>query len=92
MSAPDPYLEVVHEHWAEIVTLYRAFEERRPVMLYDLQERRIYAYPYAAYRAELSPRSRKLLTAQYREAKKEDRIVVFVRDNEKKKLVSYCLA
>ncbi len=92
LKAGDPYLDVVAEHWRQILTLYVTFQDKRPVMLYDIQERRIYAYPYAEFKADLSKRSQGLLTRQYQEAKREDKIVVFVRDNKKKKLVSYCLA
>lgn len=39
-----------------------------------------------------SPVMQALLKRQYEEAASQDKIVVFVRDNEKRKLVSYCLA
>ena len=88
----DPYLDVVAEQWKNILLLYLKFQDKRPVMLFDIQERRIYAYPYVEFKADLSKRSQGLLTRQYQEARREDKIVVFVRDNKKKKLVSYCLA
>lgn len=88
----DPYLEIVAEHWRHVVALYLAFQNSRPVMLFDVQERKIYAYPYADFKAGLSRRSQVLLKRQYDEATSEDKIIVFVRDNEKRKLVSYCLA
>lgn len=88
----DPYLDLVAEQWDYIVRLYVAFEHKRPVMLFDVQEKRIYAYPYAEFKADLSNRSQALLKKQYSEAIAEDMIVVFVRDNEKRKLLSYCLA
>ena len=88
----DQYFHLVSKHWDHIVRLYVTFEAKRPVMLFDVQEGRIYAYPYAEFMAGLSKRSQKLLKRQYSEAIAEDKIVVFVRDNEKRKLVSYCLA
>ena len=92
VKTKDPYLDVVAEHWQKILTLYVAFQDKRPVMLFDTQEGRIYAYPYAEFKADLSKWSQGLLERQYQEAKREDKIVVFVRDNAKKRLVSYCLA
>ena len=87
-----PYLDIVAKHWWHIVRLYLAFEDRRPVMLFDVQEMRVYAYPCAESRADLFKRSQRLLERQYNEASREDKILVFVRDNEQRQLVSYCLA
>jgi hypothetical protein len=85
----DEYLDVAYEQWENIFWLYREFEEKHPVMLYDIQEQRIYAYPYEDYLKELSEKSRVMLREQYEEAMRENKIVVFIRDNEARRLVSY---
>lgn len=59
------------------------------MMLFDVQERRVYAYPYAGFKAGLSKRSQGLLSRQYKEAMAAGETVVFVRDNKKRKLVSF---
>ena len=87
----DRYLRLAEKHWDDITMLYGVFEDKRPVMLFDVQDKRIYAYPYAGFMADLSERSQVLLKQQYSEAIAKDKIVVFVRDNKKRKLVSYCL-
>jgi hypothetical protein len=87
----DPYLHVVHRHWSSIVMMYERYADKKPVMLFDIQEQRIYALPYAAYRAELSQRSQASLKAQYEHAVANSDVVVFVRDNQQKKLVSFSL-
>ena len=87
----DPYLEIVYEHWPHILSLYEAYAIKRPVMLFDIQEQRIYALPYQEYRAELSKRSQVWLKKQYKHAIANAEIVVFIRDKEKGKLVSYSL-
>jgi len=87
----DIYLKTVDRFWPHIVTLYEAFAAKKPVMLVDIQEQRIYALPYREYRAGLSERSQASLKKQYRQALASGEIVVFVRDNEKEKLVSYSL-
>ena len=87
----DRYLEILIENQSYILTLYEKFADKKPVMLYDLQERRIYAMPYREYRATLSKRSQISLKKQYDRAMADGDIVVFVKDNEKEKLVSYSL-
>ncbi|MDP2999637.1 MAG: hypothetical protein Q8N47_19260 [Bryobacterales bacterium] len=58
------------------------------MILLDIQAAKIYAYPYHGFLAGLSLRSQKLLEQQYEEAVKKGEVVVFVRDNEKRRLVS----
>lgn len=57
-------------------------------MLYDGQERRIYAYPYREFAADLSARSQVALAEEYAAALRSGQMVVFVRDNVKRRLVS----
>jgi hypothetical protein len=71
-----------------ILMFYKRFEDKRPVMLLDLPSQLIYAYPYEGFKADLSPRSQAMLESQYERALAEDKIVVFVRDNETRRLVS----
>lgn len=87
----DPYLEMVYDQWFNIFRFYQLFANKHPVMLFDIQEQRIYAYPYAEFKADLSQRSQAMLEEQYRAALARNQVVVFVRDNEKRKLVSYTL-
>jgi len=87
----DPYFAVVQEFWPHILMHYQEFEDKKPVMLFDIQEQRLYVYPYDGFKAELSERSQNLLEQQYERALAEQKIVVFVRDNDQKKLVSYSL-
>jgi hypothetical protein len=57
-------------------------------MQLDLQSQKIYAYPYKEFKAELSPRSQAMLEAEYERAIAQEKIVVFVRDNETRRFVS----
>ena len=72
----DPYLDVVYQQWPFIVALYRKYADKNPVMLFDIQEQRVYAYPYDAYRAELSERSQASLERQYECTRNEGQVVV----------------
>ena len=88
----DPYWAVVCEHWPKILQWYQLFADKKPVMLFDIQEQRIYAYPYKEFKADLSQRSQARLDQPYRKTAAHNQIVVFVRDNEKRKLVSYTVS
>ncbi len=85
----DPYLDSLREVWYDIVTLYQEFEDKKPVMLFNLEERKLYAYPYLDYKKDLSESSQALLEKQYTRALKTGKMVVFVRDDAKKRLRSY---
>ena len=64
----------------DILTIYEAYRDKKPVMLFDIQEQRIYVYPYLEFKNDLSERSQRLLQDQYEQAMTDDKIVVFVRD------------
>ena len=85
----DPYWDVVQSLMQNILSIYEAYRDKKPVMLFDMQEQRPYVYPYLEFKNDLSARSQHLLQDQYEQAMAEDKIVVFVRDNDNRKLVSY---
>jgi hypothetical protein len=87
----DPVLATVVEHWEKIVAGYKQFEDKRPVVLYDIQEERVYLYPYEDFKTDMSPKSQVSLAEQYELAGKLGKMVMFVRDNEAEKLVSFIL-
>lgn len=75
----DYLLDAACEQWPSIRLLYDRFRDKKPVMLFDIQEQRIYAYPYTEFRKELSKRSQRSLKEQYERAGRENKVVVFVR-------------
>jgi len=66
-------------------------EDDKPVLLYDVQEQRLYVYPYEPFKTDLAPSSQASLTEQYEQAVEGNCFVLFVRDNVARKLVSYSL-
>ena len=50
----DPLFDAMAEHWEHIVEGYLQFEDGKPVMLYDIQEQRIYAFQYEGFKSEMS--------------------------------------
>jgi hypothetical protein len=88
----DPYLVQVHAAWDVLTKAYRDFSERGPLIaVFDIEEGRVYVYPFDAFRAELSPASQASLDEQWLDAQDRGEQVVFVRDNAARKLVSYSL-
>jgi hypothetical protein len=87
----DPYWPVLREQWPHIALLYGQYADKNPVMLFDIQERRVYAFLFREFHAELSEQSQASLADQYERALADGRIVVFIRDNEREQLVSYSL-
>jgi hypothetical protein len=88
----DPYLEAIQEQWPHIQVLYLIYESERPIILYDIQEKKIYAYPYREFRAELSKKSHESLKRDYKFACGHSSMIVFVRDNLERRLVSYIMS
>jgi hypothetical protein len=91
LPSSDYLLDAAQEHWPHILRLYRLFEDRKPILLLDIQEQQIYAYPYQEFKADLNERSQRILEEQYQQALRENKLVVFVRDNEKRRLVSFAI-
>ena len=87
----DDLINAALEIQDDIRRAYRIHEADRPVMLFHLQQDKIYAYPYADYKETLSQRSQAMLEQQYNEAQAENKIVVFVRDEATRRLASFSL-
>jgi hypothetical protein len=88
----DPYLKAIQEQWPYIRALYATYERKKPIILYDIQEKKIYAYPYKDFKAEMSENSQASLEHQYKSASLQGSMVVFVRDNTERKLISYTMS
>jgi hypothetical protein len=87
----DELLDTLLQFWPTIREAYENDAEKRPIILVDLQEEKVYAFPYLEFRNQLSPAGQKSLAEQYRQAETDHQVVVFARDNEKRRLVSYSL-
>lgn len=85
----DEYLDMIHKEWGNIIWLYKQFEDKKPIMLFDAQEQKIYAYPNNEFKNNLSKKSQELLETQYEEAIVNDYFVIFVRDSKKEIFRSY---
>ncbi len=68
------------------------YDRQRPIILYDIQEKKIYAYPYREFREELSKKSQVSLKRDYESACAHGSMIVFIRDNIQRRLVSYMMS
>jgi hypothetical protein len=84
----EEFFEIVSEHWGQILNIYKKFNDKKPIMLIDIQEQKLYAYPYLDYKSSLSERSQAMLEKEYEAALLNNKVVVFVRDNENEQLLS----
>ncbi len=92
MATKDALFDAACERADDILRLYRQFAEKRPVMLLELPSQRISAYPYLEFRNTLSERSQRMLEKEYREAVAHNKFVVFVKDNDREKMISFSVA
>jgi len=88
----DPYFAAVEAQWRNIRALYLTFESKKPIVLYDIDDQQIYAYPYKEFKSDMSERSQALLQHDYKFASTHGSMVVFVRDNTTRRLVSYVVS
>lgn len=88
----DPYLGLIEEQWANIASLYNEHADKYPVMLVDVRELEIHAFPFAEFRTLLDSPSQAALDEQYQRAVENRQMVLFVRDTEHKIFQSYSLA
>ena len=88
----DSYLEAIQEQWLNIRGLYMTYASKKPIILYDIQEQKIFAYPYDEFKAELSKKSQASLELDYTSASMSGSMIVFVRDNVERKLLSYTMS
>jgi hypothetical protein len=85
----DALVAAASERAGHILMFYKKFAEKKPVMLLELPSQKIYAYPYLDFKNTLSERSQKMLEKEYQEAVIHKQIVVFVKDNDRKQMISF---
>ena len=87
----DLYLDTIQEQWDTISQLYNEHAEQRPVMMLDVTAGEVHAFGYEQLMQLLDAESQTGLTAQYQRAVERREMVLFVRDPERKQLLSYTL-
>jgi hypothetical protein len=90
-SMSDPYIAVISEQWTNIAQLYNQFADKYPVMLVDLGDHSLHAFPSSEFRSLLDTSSQVAFDEQYKRAVANRQMVLFVRDLENKVFQSYSL-
>ena len=89
MSSNDPYLAFIDGQWHNIVMMYEAARDKKPIIEYDVTHERIYSYPANEYIESLSERTREQTKQQYKEAVQKNQFLLFVKDFKNQVLRSY---
>jgi len=85
----DPYLLGLGKVWPTILRAYHDFNERKPIIEYQLREKMIRAYPGLPYIRDLSASTRERTQRHYEDAIAAGRFMVFVCDRGKRIFRSY---
>ena len=85
----DQYLDLIDEHWSNIIKIYAMFENKKPIIEYDVSENKIYSYPASEYINNLTERTRRNTLNKYYIACDNSQFMLFIRDVKNNKLRSY---
>ena len=88
----DQQRDYEEEHFNDIRTLYDQFKPEKRIIFYDIEDGKLFAFPYKEYEKTLSKRSRITLKKQHEDARRNNQIVVFVSDSKFKTLKSFCIS
>jgi len=85
----DPYIDLIDKNWDHIIMMYDTFKEKRPIIEFEINSKKIYSYPAGDYIQSLTKRTRNRTKEQHGEAIKDHQFLLFVKDIKNKKLRSY---
>ncbi len=85
------YLDTIDNIVNKVYEFYNMSNRKDLVMIYEMKENKIYSYIYDEYKKSLNEQSREILEKQYQEANESKRIVLFIRDEVRKKFKSYVI-
>jgi len=88
MSTTEDFFRILDQYIGHIQIFYKRYADKKPIMELSLPSCKIYAYPYADYLKTLSKKSQKILKEDYSKAINNNKMIVFVRDNNERVLKS----
>ena len=87
----ERYVKTLDEISDKVYQFYQLGGRKDLIMVYNMSEKRIYSYICNEFRQTLSANSKAALTEQYQEALTKNKIVLFIQDDEMRKLKSYVI-
>lgn len=85
----ERYQRIVEEQWDNIRKLHAAFADKKPILMLELTAQQISAHSYEEFKIEMAPADQAMLEEQYERANANDKILVFVRDDDAEQMVSF---
>jgi len=85
----DPYLDLIYTQWDNIIMMYQTFQDKKPIIEYEINTQKIYSYPAKEYLDSLGIRTRNEAQKQYEKAINKNQFMLFIRDNKNEILKSY---
>jgi hypothetical protein len=81
-------IAVVRFHREPIIQFYDQVKDERPIIVLDVQRRKLHSYSFQDYKARLRPSSQERLNEEYTKAIAKNKILVVVWDNATRRHVT----
>jgi hypothetical protein len=81
-------ISVVRSHREPILQFYDQVKNERPIIVLDVQRRKLHSYSFEDYKARLRSDSPEKLSAEYTKAVAKNKVLVVVWDNATRRLVT----
>jgi hypothetical protein len=81
-------VDAVRSHRDQILEYYDRVADKNPVIVLDLERRKLHSYPYAECRAMLREASRAGLDEEYKKAVAKKKVLILVWDKPTRRLVT----
>jgi len=85
------YYDKIEEIGDKVYRFYKLSSRDDLVMFYSMKEDRLYSYIYKEFYDSLNKKSKMILRKQFKEAKAENKIVLFINDEIRCKLKSFTI-
>ena len=85
------YFQKIDEIGDKIYELYNLSNRDDLVMFYSMKENQIYSYIYQEFYDSLNQKSKMVLKRQFKDAKEEGKIVLFIKDEKRGKFKSFTI-